>query len=1294
MIEALKSMYMNTQGKPVKLDFEVNGRPQSIILEKDAIFDASFYKATNVKVDGKPLFDSTLKYLGDIVKQAVILDIETTGKVGGSVITEAALFNAEENLVDIFYLKPYHMVNMGADDMEAAGMSSKVDRSVLNIKSAVRPKSHASSFFAKHLSEILRENDPTDFLLHSGALFSETYNKADNSFIDFVTKSKNVNKLELENAILKLDKQKGLFSNPAVRDYMLKYVAEKDPFQARYYVEDLEEAERVGIRRHLFGSSDDQEIHKMLSYLRDPSEMGSPAEMIKRSEETKAMFQRRYGASADLEVRSHYVDTDELIEGLTKRMQGKSVHAAYALFESKQFGALIRGRILEDLIAKDDSILKMEPKKVNKIVEQELITRAEAGNPFLKVIQGVSYTGDPFYTTGQEYNLEKALAQKNNNFAGLLNSYLKTTGPKEVRDIQDVQKMVQGTIHELGLQDIPKPQGMSVEVQARLFGAAQQISEGVDTDSVLKSLLEKEAHLAGGDAAISSPKLISSGLEFAVAGQEFQKKTPLGMHFYGEALEGRGPLMGLFAYGKLSKFFSQTFGPDDLGLMDILYEQRIARNMQKVVDTTGHQTFKNVEGTTFMEVPSYAIDDSGKRVQIDRTTPYARTKNYMGMEGVYSSSRVFARDYANVEAETTINRLASKINKDDLLLDFDQQQQRYILPQISNNATPTEQKDYSMRIGKIRSRLDSLVESNSDQVDLFARRVLGETGVSVRPVIESVKDELKKSKALEEFELTSNLVSSKNNAERAFGNHSALKMAKGVLAPVMGFGLAMSGLSTLEAFQQPEKSSYLIPSYKDWFSAQAQMFGSSEAFTRAMQEKTGYIEGMGETGLAARLRKFSSDFGSPYTGPSYSNETLQYNELLRARQRKLRHVYQARHLEFNGDIRGLIGRFISKSFAPPELQNRSLGFRTMLSESSVGASAYTSLKGKNLTKISVSDNYHMNMEDADTISLKRNFGGGGFKDFFSGRKSTQSMSVRLAGIDSPEVAHGNRGAQPYAEAAKRIAQDMVSKAKNVEVVFDKSDSTYGRRVGVLYADGVNVNLELIKRGAAAYLPYRSKKGRPIYDTQEFAAAQENAYKSKRGMWRTDFFNSYKQIAEASGQTVTFNTLASPDKVARSSSLMTMYSAMKTAENFGMQSTEAQMALADSGISLKNKASSSKHNIFKPDFNQNEWTDPSLAVMQQTNSILNGMHELKTDLSSMIKTRGSEGGAKYSTLNVKHLDANLAKELSSPVYNSFNKDYKFNYQNKQRKLGRLKAMEALQQKQNHRMFSYSSGHHRM
>ena len=1278
MINSLKSMYMNTQGRPVEISFLSDGKPKKIILEPGAIFDATFYKATEVVVNGKPLFDSSLKYLGNILTQAAILDIETTGKVGGSVITEAALYNAEKEVVDIFYTKPYHMVNITSDDMELASMSSKVDRSTVNIKSKVTPRTHASSFFTKHLSEIIRDEDELRKLFTSNIQFDKRFDQ-----IGFRDGKPIFNKLQLEEKLLKIDREIDLYKQGDLRDYLLKHTAEKDPFQTRYYLESKEEAERLGIRRTLFKDASDREVYDLMSYVRDPSRVSSPAELVKRTQDVESMFRSRYGT--DVKVQSHYVDTDELIENIVRLSKGKTIHAAYALFESKQFGALIRGKVTQELLEETPELLEMAPSEINKLVERRLV---EQGNPFERVVAGVSYSGDPFYTTGSEYNIQKAIAQKKNTFVDLLGSYLSTTGPKDVRDIQDVQKIVQGSINRIGLQDIPRPQAMSIEVQARLFGAAKSIQEGMDFGQVLDRLLEKEAHTAGADAAISSPKIISSGLEFAVAGEEFYKQSDLGGFFYKEALQGRGPLVGLFAYGELSNFYSQTIGPDDLGLMDILYEQRIARNMQSVVDSSNFGTFKNVEGYNFLQVPTYTLDESGKRVQVDRTVPYAQTKTYQGMEGIYSSSRVIAKEYAGVEAEATIQRLMSRINEKELLLDFDETSQKYSLPTLGRDANLFEQQVYADRMSKIRHRLDKYVESNQEQINLFKRRM-----ETVKPVIESIQTKLKQSSILEDMERTSHAVSSRDSMTRALGNHSALEGAKRVLLPVMGFGLAMSGLSALERFQQPERSSYLIPSYSDWFESQAQMFGSSEAFTKAMREKTGYIEGMQESGMSSMLRKMNSDFGSPYTGSGYSDYTLEYNEVLRQRQRKLRYAYSQRHLEFDGDIRNLIGRFISNTFKPPEFSNQN-NTQLLLSETSLGASKYTKLRGRDLTKITLSNNYNMTVEDADTITVKRNFGSGGMKSFFSGRKNSQSMSIRLAGIDSPEIAHQNRGAQPYAEAAKRIAQDMISKAKNVEVVFDNKDATYGRRVGVVYADGVNVNLELIKRGAAAYLPYRSKQNRPIYDQKEFELAEERAYKSKRGMWRTDYFRSYKQIAQASGQTVTFNTLVNTKKVADSSSLMTMYSAMKTAENFGMQATVSQMAIADASNSLSEKARSSKHNIFKPDFNSNEWTDASLAVTKPTNSILIGMHELKHDLKKLTVTKGSSAYNKHSALNVKNLDYSLANELKSPINNSYNKNYGFSYKEYNRKLMRLKSMELLQNRENQRMFSRRSGHHRM
>jgi len=1001
----------------------------------------------------------------------------------------------------------------------------------------------------------------------------------------------------------------------------------------------------------------------------------------------ETIFRERY--NSDVQVRAHYVSADEMVERMLPLMEGKSVHASQALFESKQFGAMLRGRIAQQLLAEDPELIKADPRTFNQAIERRLI---EEGNPFERVINGVSYTGDPFYTTGREYNLARARALKENNFVELLRPYLATTTARESRDIIDLQKISQGSVHRLGIQDIPKPQAMSVEVQARLFGAAKAIEQGQDIDAVKRLLLEKEAHASAFDAAASSPKIMATALEYSVAGEELYRKTDLGRYLYDEALQGRGSLFGLYAYGELSNFYSRTLAPDDLGLMDILFEQRIARNVESVLDLETAGTFRNVEGYKYIEVPTYSLDESGTRVQSARTVGYARTKTYSGMHGIYESSRTIARDYAGTNAEDVIQRLVTKLDPEREIFALDPETNTYSLPRMTTDTPPEERRVYEQNMSTLRRRVASMTESNQEQIELFRRRM--RTNVNqLDDVINNIQNRLRADTALEQRERTVMNVSSRSSLERAFGNHSALELAKRTFIPAAGFGLAMSGLAALEAFQQPERSSYLIPSYSDWFESQAQMFGSSEAFTQAMREKTGYIEGMQESGLSATLRKFSSDFGSPYTGPGYSDYTLEYNEMLRERQRKLRYNYTARHLEYTGDIRNMIGRFISNTFKPPE--NRpELAMKTVLSANSVGAQQYTSLKGQNLTKVSLSGNYNINVEDADTITLQRNLGAGPMKSFFSGRKSSQSMSVRLAGIDSPETAHQNRGAQPYAEAAKRIAQDMISRAKNVEVVFDESDSTYGRRVGVVYADGVNVNLELIKRGAAAYLPYRSNRKRPIYDTGEFEAAQESAYKSKRGMWRTDYFRSYKQIAQASGQTVTFNTLVNPSKVANSSSLMSMHAAMKTAENFGMQHTQAQIAVADASISLSERAKTSKDNIFKPDFDKNEWRDPSLAVTQPTNSILTGMHELQSDLQGLIHSKGGSEANKHSALNLKANDFKLSEELASPKYNVFNKNYNLNYNARNKKAERLAAMEALQQRQNHRMFNYRSGHHRM
>jgi endonuclease YncB( thermonuclease family) len=1290
MIEALKSMYMNTTGKPVIVDFESNGKPRRMIIEPGATFDGNFYGATNVRINGSAIFDPGMKNIGNILQQAVILDYETTSKFGGAVITEASVYHVDENLVKTFYVKPYHMVTVGdADFFEQAKMSSKKGREVKNIKSNVTPRGHFASFFTRHLSDIFLSEESRvygEIMSKSSAITNMSVEDITNSQIYKMTvvsedvremfaklhTGKFKNRLEFEEAILTLDRQKKIFDKGVVRDELLKYTSVADRFQTRYYLNSAEEAERLGITSTLFSKQENRQLFEAVSYLRAESDIGV-ADLQKRTED---IFRDKFGRT-DIAIQAEQIDIEDLIfKRLPQEIEGKTLYASNILFESKQTGATIRGIVANQLFKEDPNFINLDAENYNKRIRSKLV---EIGNPFEEVMEAVSYTGDPFYTTGREYTYAKSLATKENTYADLFETFVRTTeGPGRARDIIDLQKMTQGATQRMGLNDIANPLGMSVEVQSRLFGAAQEIAQGGDAAAITRQLLEKEAHISAADAAISSPKIMEAALPLNVAAEEFSRGSELGKAYYKQALQGRGPLLGLFAYGELTKQYFSTVGPDDLGLADIHFEQRVARNLESVLSPDNKGTFGSVQGYKLIEVPTFRVDPkTGERIQQGRTASYANTTSYKGIEGVYSSAITDAKKYPGVDAEAVINRLFEKVNRDEALVEFDEKQGRYILPQVDSP------KDYNPRI---LAKVKSITESNAEQVELFARR-------NSSNIMNDVMNTLRASEKADTMSRTSFTVGGRSAMDRAIGAHQTLKFAKGVVAPVMAFGLAMSGLSTLEKFQQPEKSSYLVPNYSDWFSAQSEMFGGNESFVRAMQEKTGYIEGMQETGVSSLLRKMSSDFGSPYTGPGYSDLTLERGELLRERQRKLRYMYTERHLSPTGDIKGMISSFISKSFSPGEMSYRDAP-RTILTDTSAGAQKYTTLKGRNLTKVSLSNNYNISVQDADTITLKRNYGGGAMKDFFSGRKNTQSMSIRLAGIDAPETAHENRGAQPYAEAAKRIAKDMISRAKNVEVVFDESDSTYGRRVGMVYADGVNVNLELIKRGAAAYLPYRGKQKSSIYDSNEFRSAEESAFKSRRGMWRTDYFRSYKQIAQESGQTVTFNTLVNTSKVAQNTSLMTMYSAMKTSEAFGMQSTVAQQATADAGLALKNKASRSGNNIFKPDYMKNEWTEPNLMGMHKTNSILTGMHELKYDLNKSIKTQGSYAYDKHSALRVKSLDFELASETTSAKYNSFNKDYLFNTKEVHIKRQRLAAMQFLQQRQNNKMFNYNSGHHRM
>lgn len=89
--------------------------------------------------------------------------------------------------------------------------------------------------------------------------------------------------------------------------------------------------------------------------------------------------------------------------------------------------------------------------------------------------------------------------------------------------------------------------------------------------------------------------------------------------------------------------------------------------------------------------------------------------------------------------------------------------------------------------------------------------------------------------------------------------------------------------------------------------------------------------------------------------------------------------------------------------------------------------------------------------------------------------------VRLYGIDTPE-----RG-QPYGKAAKNMLMQLVDK-KNVGVVVVTTDS-YGREVGTLYREGLNINFAMVATGYAWWYQRYAPHERNLAESEQQARTQ-------------------------------------------------------------------------------------------------------------------------------------------------------------------------------------------------------------
>ena len=102
----------------------------------------------------------------------------------------------------------------------------------------------------------------------------------------------------------------------------------------------------------------------------------------------------------------------------------------------------------------------------------------------------------------------------------------------------------------------------------------------------------------------------------------------------------------------------------------------------------------------------------------------------------------------------------------------------------------------------------------------------------------------------------------------------------------------------------------------------------------------------------------------------------------------------------------------------------------------------------------------------------------------------QKVTIRMACIDAPETAQGESGAQ-----ATLVLKQLLG-AGPVEIRPQTVDR-YGRTVAEVYAGGRNVNLEMVRMGAAyAYRQYLS-----MCDENAYLGAEAQAERYRQGVWR-------------------------------------------------------------------------------------------------------------------------------------------------------------------------------------------------
>jgi endonuclease YncB( thermonuclease family) len=1269
----------------------------------------------------------------EILKKSVLLDIETTGLKGGDIIHQIAVYDPTEKKAQLFIPKPELLIQdkAGAGAGGEQALSRRLGRRLVGKRYDVA--THTEGKFASTLIEMIKSKEDVSSFGTEIDLAAKEY--ADGK----------VTAHQLTEKILPEVKK----ADPKVIGGIQDYLIEHDRFQAVLMADEEKlKAAKLGVDAR--GELTPETIQKRRVFQEISSGRVTVPELMdfvsESSGKSRAEVAEKF--SGGLSITKHKTIEQLMKTDLAQTLKGKVTWIANASFEAKEFGVWIDSSAEESLDAlnlhrkaSNTSLAPVDRKTFfegfqygryeaeldtlnlerTKLGEKNVLTK----NPFYGILGGVSATsGDPFYTTDLAYNTLKAKAQKSGDYSGLYEGILRHTKEGDVRDILDLVRAQQSQLINEGVLDQKLPSALSMEVQGRFYGYTEQLELGEDkglsmslrSDNAIAALKEAESHAAIGDTAITEDRVLQQSMDQLEAKRIVDQGGVQAQELLRQASQGKGAYFRYQTYGSLVQYFTKSAtladGTTSAGLNELLFKQRIGKSMLDVVDRkaltvrtpkpgmrTVEQASKVGELAVKTKIPVSPKTDQVRLTDLDDIFQHlSELKGYGSvdkarlLEEARTTYGGFFVDGALDESQAAQLRTVAMQNAEVADNVIDTFTRRVDTGQFNEAFL----KNITHFIGGQKEpRLSITPKAAPLNVGAPSKSIVppsvpaGRVPVTTAPVAPQPKIPTSAADSVQ------NTLDRQAKPSVSKGLRSIAKGHLGKYAILTG---ALAALSPKTAHEETG-GELLAPSYDQFLEAQSQFYGNEESYINTIKQKYGRMEGMQESGLSSMMRKAFTDFGSPYQGPAYTQGVLDDHRLRRERHKYVQQQFGMRHFSEQGDVGFFFKKFISTAFR--RQHGLAKDSRTLIFGGARPADMerYGGLRGKDLVERRFGSNFSIDVEDADTISIRRKGNINSPLSDFMGTGKQDSMSIRLAGIDAPETAHQDRRAQPFAEKAKQIATELINRAKDVRVVSRPNDVTYGRQVGVVYVDGKNLNLELVKRGAAAYLPYKSKGKPPVYNQKAFEDAQEFAQDSKRGMWNTGYFQAYKEIVRATGETTTFNTLANVRKVATNANLMSIYSLMNQADRAGGVTGQIMADITQTSERFKASQSKNSRSIFKADSKYSNAHELDLqAFGYNTNSINSTLDIIKSDLGEMIKRRGSKTNEyKLNTKSLRENNYHLVKDTlaaKSVHKEAIIKKQQVNELDKMQKYKRQVMMESLQLAANKNIFNSPIQHHRM